>query len=173
MLKNEQCHNNIKMVTVTLTRMGGDDRGRALWFRSSFVSSVYHRDRDRPSPAPILVGVTETVLNLSDAVHSKAHNNQSWKHDLKLKGETVSVTGDHYHGDGRSVIRSADGQWWTFTIMSEDVWNWTRTKPLTWRSKFGTMVKKRSKFGKCRNFPGVIPSGPLGLLQSRTCVVYS
>ena len=60
----------------------------------------------------ILVSVTETVLNFSDAVHSKAHNNQSCKHDLKLKGETVTVKGadDHYHADGRSVIRAADGQ---------------------------------------------------------------
>jgi hypothetical protein len=72
---------------------------------------------------PILVSVTKTVLIFSDAVHSKAHNNQSCKHDLKLKVETVTVTGadDHYHGDGRSVIRAADGQWWTVTIMIEDV----------------------------------------------------
>ena len=49
--------------------------------------------------------MTETVLNFSDAVHSKAYNNQSCKHDLKLKGETVTVTDadDHYHGDGRSA----------------------------------------------------------------------
>ena len=48
--------------------------------------------------------MTKTVLNFSDAFDSKAYNNQSCKHDLKLKGETVTVTGadDHYHGDGRS-----------------------------------------------------------------------
>ena len=63
--------------------------------------------------------MTKTVLNFSDAVDSKAHNNQSCKHDLKLKGNTVTVTDadDHYHGAGRS----ADGWLWTFTIMSEDV----------------------------------------------------
>ncbi len=56
--------------------------------------------------------MTETVLNFSDSVHYKANNNQFCKHDLKLKGETVTVTGadDHYHGDGRLLIRAADGQ---------------------------------------------------------------
>ena len=51
--------------------------------------------------------MTKTVLNFSDAVHSKAHNNQSCKHDLKLKGNTVTVTDadDHYYGDGWTVGR--------------------------------------------------------------------
>ncbi len=71
-------------------------------------------------------------------------NNQSCKHDLKLISDTVTVTDadDHYHGDGGSVIRAADGQWWTVTIMIEDVWNWTRTKPLKLKRFIKTIDSK-------------------------------
>ena len=55
----------------------------------------------RPSiTAPILACAMVTVLYSSDAVHSKAYNNQSCKKSyLKLKGSTVTHVDGHCHGD--------------------------------------------------------------------------
>ncbi len=99
--------------------------------------------------------VTVTVLYFSDSVNSKAYNNQSCKHCLKLNGQTVTVTDADGHclADGRSVIRAADEQWWTVTIMVVDGWNWTRTKLERKRNQKERSVTVTSRFSlKSKDF---------------------